>query len=643
MEKDLARTDSICNLKLSDGTSFSFHKKRLIVGSGNACDLIVRNEFISTIHAIIERDSNGIIVYDMNSTNGVFHKGSKTIHAKVKKGESFFLANVEVKFDVVDPLLASELPPQIIDQHSLPEMVPSLSKDHRSLSMKGEFTRPDGYPLEIDKEFSEYIFEEEKLYPIFNYTVSTSAIEVIITYHNKILSVDFLPLKNGDYYIKGMSSKDIELAYMPKKSKHALISVSGHSVTYNPVEGKNVQYIGEKKPAVNSLSYHLDSDDILVERFSNISIYVRVSDPIPKVKVPPFFRFDKDLKKYLTLILLFVFLTIGVFGFFPVDKEQIKEKNPDRIATILYKKPAVTKAIAKTEDQNKEKIQKAQEQKPVEKSAESQEKQEVEVKKEAPKVKAVGEKTEKTERPKKAKPKVAKVEAVKPKVTPPVKSTRPAGRGTPTPKSSNVSAKSPSKGPVEAFKSLDFSSSINSLLAKGGDIAKSASVQGVDTASDASGAGEYSPGATVKRAQLSDNVGTLSGYTDGKVDSTKGLTGVVSKKTIYTAGIPSRTVVLGGMDPDTIRKILLDHLPQFRYCYQKVLDRMNKEVSGRVDLNFIIGASGHVTRASVPTSTVPNDVKVCVVDVLKGIPFPEPRGGGQVEVNQPMNFYPETK
>jgi hypothetical protein len=29
------------------------------------------------------------------------------------------------------------------------------------------------------------------------------------------------------------------------------------------------------------------------------------------------------------------------------------------------------------------------------------------------------------------------------------------------------------------------------------------------------------------------------------------------------------------------------------------------------------------------------------VDVLRGIQFPEPMGGGTVEVKQPMNFYPK--
>jgi hypothetical protein len=90
---------------------------------------------------------------------------------------------------------------------------------------------------------------------------------------------------------------------------------------------------------------------------------------------------------------------------------------------------------------------------------------------------------------------------------------------------------------------------------------------------------------------------------------------------------------------------LIDNIPQFRYCYQKELDKASSAFNGVVRLDFIIGASGHVTRASVESASrgLPSKVKGCVVNVLKGIKFPEPLGGGVVEVNQPFNFYPKRK
>ena len=91
-----------------------------------------------------------------------------------------------------------------------------------------------------------------------------------------------------------------------------------------------------------------------------------------------------------------------------------------------------------------------------------------------------------------------------------------------------------------------------------------------------------------------------------------------------------------------IRRILLDHLSNFRFCYQKELEKNDFSISGVIKLNFTIGASGHVVGAGIDgESGLPVDVKSCVIGVLKGIAFPEPDGGGTIEVKQPMNFYPK--
>jgi hypothetical protein len=194
------------------------------------------------------------------------------------------------------------------------------------------------------------------------------------------------------------------------------------------------------------------------------------------------------------------------------------------------------------------------------------------------------------------------------------------------------------------YKAADFSSSVSSVVAKGG------SLTGIKTSSASGTTGELAGAMTgvstgvgsIKTAGIQTNQGSLVGATTGVLGDSKGAEGLSAKKAIYTAGIPSETVVLGSMDPDVIRRILLDHLPQFRYCYQKELERTGAELSGVIKLDFTIGASGHVSGAGVESASgLPADVKKCVVGVLRGITFPEPMGGGTVEVKQPMNFYPK--
>jgi hypothetical protein len=86
-------------------------------------------------------------------------------------------------------------------------------------------------------------------------------------------------------------------------------------------------------------------------------------------------------------------------------------------------------------------------------------------------------------------------------------------------------------------------------------------------------------------------------------------------------------------------------LSQFQYCYQKELDVSTKQFNGNIKMNFVIGASGHVTRANATAKSgrLPTSVRRCVVNVLRGIAFPEPPGGGVVEVDQPMSFYSKVR
>ena len=101
-----------------------------------------------------------------------------------------------------------------------------------------------------------------------------------------------------------------------------------------------------------------------------------------------------------------------------------------------------------------------------------------------------------------------------------------------------------------------------------------------------------------------------------------------------------KTVVLGSMDPDEVREILDEYIPLFRHCYDQELERQDSKIKGTMNLDFIIGASGRVTRATIKVKNMKFSPvgKKCVKNVLKGIRFPKPKGGGTVQIKQPLNF-----
>jgi hypothetical protein len=57
-----------------------------------------------------------------------------------------------------------------------------------------------------------------------------------------------------------------------------------------------------------------------------------------------------------------------------------------------------------------------------------------------------------------------------------------------------------------------------------------------------------------------------------------------------------------------------------------------------VQTQFFITPNGNVASAS--GSGVDPEVANCVADVIHGIEFPKPKGGGGVQVNYPFTFRP---
>lgn len=149
---------------------------------------------------------------------------------------------------------------------------------------------------------------------------------------------------------------------------------------------------------------------------------------------------------------------------------------------------------------------------------------------------------------------------------------------------------------------------------------------------------------TTNPAKVATNVGSLTGAAKGKIDSSKGFEGLASKGSVMVAGVPTEKIALSVINPDEIRRLLREAIPQFRYCYQSELDATQKAegLQGRITFRFKIGGNGRVTTSDIVSDEITSDkVRDCMRNVLFGIQFPKPAGGKIVEVSQPMNLYPK--
>lgn len=646
-----------------------FGKGRYLLGRTESCDLVVNHDSISAVHSVLEIFDTHAVIYDMNSTNGTYVNDDKVVTKEIRVGDTFRLADIEFEFknyvagqslppvlDSLEPEMGSasvKLPAEIPALQEIKTALPKAAPQVSDLSMPAVV-----YPLAADPkaEFSEYIFEDKnELYPIFKYESSKQAVEIIILFKDQIFSVDYLPEAKSTYQITGLmnSDKDLEFPYLGKNDKYPFVDVHGGGATVHTLPSFDVFHLTDKKKNTGHVgaSVDLSGQDLVRLMKGDLQIFVRYVAAPPKVAAAPILKRDPDFRKYLFLLMFLVsIVSVGLNLIELPEKPKEDELAPERLATILYKQPLAVnknKAVEKTEEAPN-RPQTAPDKPAVAKEVPKEKQPDV-------KKPDVVETKDQSKKPDPGKKTATEKKVVKKGTQPVTKPTNKVAAPAPAKSQNNKplqtataaksSFESKSIGHVEVYKSADFKSTVSSLVAKGG------SLSGIQTkGTSGSSGGEFTGAATgvstgsgsIKTAGIQTNQGSLAGATTGVLGDSKGAEGLSAKKAVYTAGIPSETVVLGSMDPDVIRRILLEHLPQFRYCYQKELERSGAELSGAIKLNFTIGASGHVSQAGVDgSSNLPPDVKKCVVGVLRGIAFPEPMGGGSVEVKQPMNFYPK--
>jgi hypothetical protein len=124
--------------------------------------------------------------------------------------------------------------------------------------------------------------------------------------------------------------------------------------------------------------------------------------------------------------------------------------------------------------------------------------------------------------------------------------------------------------------------------------------------------------------------GTGSGY--GVGGGRGGMRGRTSAVPIVSIGQPNSQ---GDLDKAIIRRYIKRNIQKIQYCYEKQL-LAKPTLAGTVSTQFFISPNGNVT--SSQGSGVDPEVASCVADVIHGIEFPKPKGGGGVQVNYPFTF-----
>ncbi|MFT3914839.1 MAG: adventurous gliding motility protein GltG [Anaeromyxobacteraceae bacterium] len=116
-----------------------------------------------------------------------------------------------------------------------------------------------------------------------------------------------------------------------------------------------------------------------------------------------------------------------------------------------------------------------------------------------------------------------------------------------------------------------------------------------------------------------------------------GVGGLGSKSDRPLSVTTGPATVQGAIDKELIRKVIQEHADQIRYCYTQQL-QVNPRLQGKVSVTWVINADGSASGAKIDASaTSLEDPKVheCMMAKIQSWAFPKPKGGGFAIITYP--------
>ena len=581
--------------------AFVLDRKKLLVGSADNCDIQLKLQGISSYHVFLFVKGEGVMVKDLYSEAGVYVNGKRVQESFLGHGDVLTIGNLSFGAEFLE-----DAPPVF----NADEKIEAL---HVEPNNHFEIPKKEGLVF-IDGEYCDIKFDEENWKPVNTIPVpkfagefvdldgSLEPLEIVhqtkdrrlevITYMNGlIMDITFLKLRDGDFFLGSDKEKKNTIPFHTlERSK--IFSIQDGKLRFYPSENVTPSVAWEK--------INLNEPLFLTHGAEQVSI--RLVDHATGWSAIPLFYRDREFLTRASKVFAGVFLPMLLLLFVTIPTpEEIKEEQ----AIVYTIKP------------------------PVQKPTETQEKSEVA----AVEVTSQTENTGHKENDQPVKKKVEFAQASQ-------KTKQVAKAASPEP----AAAQPVAQPPVKAY---EFKSSValGSVVADAPQINATGSANGKSGMKDASfNAGTSDKGALVAGADI--GVGKFNGSdSKGNGSGSYGARGLASKKGFDSAYLEPKTVVLGSMDPELLRRILREYIPQFRHCYQQELIAHDEKIKGIIDLNFTINQSGKVSKYDIRVKDAQFSKKGtnCMGNVLNLIDFPKPKGGGVVDVRQPLNFLSETE
>lgn len=583
------------------GDALIMDKKKILIGSHESADFSIQDKSVSSYHAFIcLKGDEGFMVKDLYSETGVFVNGTRVEESFVNPGDVLTIGTLSFSiealqdsgpvFNADEAIAVTAVAPSFVE---LPPRAGLVFVDGEFCDIQfndSEFkplnTLPD---LTFDKEYVQLDDSMDSLE--LSHKTQDKRLEIVSYLNGFMLDVRYISLKDGEYFTNPLKATKTDLLFhtLPKTR---IFSVQNGELKFHASDILSPSVPWDKISLSDAVFFTHGAEQISL-RLVNQSVNWR--------GIPLFYR-DREFYKQGSKVFASVFLPLLVLLFITIPKnEEVKEE-----MAVVYKIQPPT---------------------PMQKPTEATEKSEV-------KAEQLTSKTENSGHKENNQP-ADKVEFAAASQNKKVAAKAAAPAAAPAQPVAAV--------PVKAY---EFKSNVamGSLVGDAPNI-NAKGTGSKSAATDASfNAGSAQDGELVAGADI--GVSKFNGSDkSGSGKSSYGSRGLASKSGFDSSYLEPKTVVLGSMDPELLRKILREYIPQFRHCYQQELIGNSDKIKGVIDLNFTISATGKVGKYAIKAKDAQFSSKGvgCMGQVLSLIEFPKPKGGGVVDVRQPLNFFAETE
>ncbi len=589
----------------SESEVLELKRKKNLIGSYEGSDVILKDASISHYHALAIIQDDGIMLMDLQSTNGLYINGTRVEKGMVFSGDTFSLGNKVFRLeenigekitdeDAKVSLREQTPPPMPVMTGDIPKNLILIDDEYCDITFDDQKVIHLGkLPFELGTSLQEsYIDPDEK-----DAELEAKIIETLKTKSLQEKSLEITMTMNGIVvHSQYFSSKYKTIKASPKKEnsrsfvietltqEKVLIERKDQNLFLNPLPGfslqKNSVLLSEE------MAMPLTEGDLFILTQGLVQIFIRIVETPPELVPVSFFTKDQAFfKESARILLIALFLMIPTFF---VKKPA--EAQPDREIAVVYKRALPPPPLEKITKSAQGESMPTQEKSGGQKGGASQ----------------------------------LKVASTK------------------------APSSAPEHAPAPPLRAYKFASSgkLGSLFkssANVGTVTFSTAGRGPSSIDTGIAVGKAGDGTIKLGSGGSGRLGSGGSGNGTGIGSGSGSGGLYNKNGIDTASIDSRTVVLGSIDPELLRKILREYLPQFRHCYQQELTENSEDLKGIVDLNFRIEGDGKVSSIDINSrdSRFSKKGTGCMASVLRMIDFPKPKGGGLVDVRQPLNFFAE--